>query len=294
MSASRDSLEFGYDEFYDAYLGVSHNRALMGLSKAPLIHPSDFAAKNPQHVCLAALHGHLLYPSDERTLKDRVKDDGPYAKTLRARMDMFAEMVSEFNALQRRVGWMFGGVTTISLDDEPFTRAAFEQAGLGGTPIAEAALVYEEDREFFSLGHSGRLNHFARHLGFPNVQALTAFMGRLDDEASAMGFPSYAAMCVATRYIDHLLDVYEAQSSAHSALEDLRSKREFLKRESVFTIERFIACRLTEEGKTFHVDVSEEGVLIALYEGPLRGEVGIVTSQFLSDKSPHYHSTWFA
>ena len=163
MSASRDSLEFGYDEFYDAYLGVPHHRALMGLSKAPLIHPSDFAAKNPQHVCLAALHGHLLYPSDERTLKDRVKDDGPYAKTLRARMNMFAEMVTEFNARQQRFGKWFGGVTTIQIDDEPFTKEAFEQVGLGGTPIAEAALVYEEDREFFSLGHSGRLNHFARH-----------------------------------------------------------------------------------------------------------------------------------
>lgn len=53
--------EFGYDEFTTPYLGVSHNLALMGLSKAPSSIRPILAAKNPQHVCLAALHGHMLY-----------------------------------------------------------------------------------------------------------------------------------------------------------------------------------------------------------------------------------------
>lgn len=295
MSVSQDSVDFGYDEFYNSYLGVPYNQGLMGLSQASLIPPSTFSAKDPRHVCLAALHGHCIYPFDERTLKERVKENGPYPKTLSARMSAFAEMVSEFNNHQRQVGWMFGAVQTLSLDDnEPFTREQFELAGLGGTVIAKAALEYEADREFFSLGQSGRLNHFARHFGFSNIEALKVFVGRLDDEAVEMGFPSYATICVATRYMDHLSKVYGAQSSAHPALEQLRSKRDFLQRESVFVIERFMACRVTDEKKSFHVDINDEGLLIALHEGPLRGNTGVVTSQYLSDKSPDFHSTWFA
>lgn len=294
MSASQDSIDFGYDEFYNAYLSVPYNQGLMGLSKAILVPPPIFSAKNPQHVCLAALHGHIIYPLDERTIKDRVKEDGPYPKTLSARMKSFAEVVSAFNDQQRRAGWMFGGVITIVLDDDdPFTREQFERIGLDGTTIAKAALEYEADREFFSFGQSGRLNHFARHLGFPNVAALKAFVRRLDDEAIHMGFPSYATICVATRYMDHVCKAYATQSSAHLALDELQTKHDLLQRESVFLTERFMACRLTDERKLFHVDVNDEGVLIDLHEGPLKG-AGIVTSRYLSDRSPDFHRTWFA
>lgn len=293
MSLSQDSIEFGYDEFYDAYLGVPYNQGLMDLSKAILVPPSIFSAKDPRHVCLAALHGHIIYPFDERTIKDRVKNDGPYPKTLTARMKCFAELVSDFNDQQRQVGWVSGGVITIVIDEsDPFTREQFELVGLGGTAIAKAALQFEADREFFSLGHSGRINHFARHLGFPNLEALNAFVRRLDDESVQMGFPSYATICVATRYMDHVSKVDAAQSSAHPALGELQAKRDLLKQKSVFVIERFVACRVTDERKSFYVDVNEEGTFIVLHDGPLKG-AGIVTSQYLSDRNPDFHQTWF-
>ena len=294
MSASQDAVAFGYDEFFDAYLGVPYNQGLVELSKAPLVHPSIFSAKNPQHVCLAALHGLAVYPIDERTIKERVKDDAPYPKTLAARMKSFEEMASRFNDEQKRVGRMFGGVITLVLDDDdPFTREQFEFLGLGGTAIAEAALQYEEDRKFFSLGQSGRLNHFARHLGFPNVESLKEFVKRLDDEAVQMGYCSYATICVATRYMDHVLKAYAEKPKAQLALDELSKKRSLLQRESVFVIERFVACRVTSERGAFFVDVNDEGVFIALHEGQIKG-AGIVTSQYLSDRSPDYHRTWFA
>lgn len=294
MSASQDSISFGYDEFYNAYLSVPYNQGLMGLSKAILVLPSIFSAKDPRHVCVAALHGHVIYPFDERAIKDRVKEDGPYPKTLSVRMKCFSEMVSDFNEKQRRGGWMFGGVTTIVIDhNDPFTQEQFELVGLHRTPIAKAALEFENDRKFFSLGQSGRLNHFANHLGFPNVKALKEFVCRLDDEAIQMGFPSYATICVATRCIDHLSKVYATQSSVHPAFDELQAKYDLLKHESAFVIERFMACRFTDERESFYVDVNDEGTFIALYEGPLKG-AGIVTSQYMSDRSPDFHRTWFA
>lgn len=294
MSASQDAIAFGYDEFFYAYSGIPYNRGLMELSQTPLVPPSIFSAKDPHHVCLAALHGHVIYPIDERTIKERVKDGGPYPKALSYRMKSFAEMVSDFNDTQRRVGWMAGAVVTLVIDDDaPFTRDQFEHVGLGGTAIAEAALQYEEDRKYFSLGHSGRLNHFAQHLGFQNFESLKAFVNRLDDEAVQMGYPSYAALCVATRYMDHVLTVHAEQSNAQLALDGIIKKRGLLQRESVFVIERFFACRMTSEHRTFFVDVNDEGVLIALHEGRFKG-AGIVTSQYLSDRNPDFHRTWFS
>jgi hypothetical protein len=294
MSVSQDSICFGYDEFYSAYLGVPYNKALMGLSKAVLVAPSIFSAKDPRHVCLAALHGHIIYPFDERTIKDRVKVGGPYPKSLSARMKCFSEMVSDFNDQQRRKGWMSGGVITIVIDDRaPFTAEQFWRVGLDGTSIAKAALEFEADREFFSLGQSGQLNHFARHLGFPNVETLKAFVRSLDDEAINIGFASYATICVATRCMDHMSKVYANQLSAHPALDELQAKHDLLKHQSAFVIERFMACRVTEERKSFYVDVNDEGTLIVLHEGPLKGE-GIVTSQYLFDRSPDFHRMWFA
>ncbi|MBN3343131.1 hypothetical protein H5A44_11910 [Pectobacterium brasiliense] len=294
MFKSHDSISFGYDEFFVGYLSVPYNRGLMELSQTPLVSPSIFSAKDPRHVCLAALHGHAIYPIDERTLKERVKDGGPYAKTLLSRMELFAEMVSDFNCAQRRVGTMSGAVVTIVIDDDdPFTLEQFENVGLGGTEIAEAALQYEEDRQFFSLGQSGRLNHFARHYGFPNVEAFKAFINRLDDEAALMGFSSYATICVATRYMDHVSKACTDQPNAQLVLEELGKKRSLLQRESVFIIERFVACRVASERRAFFVDVNDEGVLIALHKGRFTG-TGIVMSQYLSDRNPDFHRIWFS
>ncbi|UYK83211.1 hypothetical protein NG827_12025 [Xanthomonas sacchari] len=293
MSASQDSIAYGYDEFYDAYLDVPYNRGLMELSQTPLISPSIFSAKEPRHVCLAALHGHAIYPIDERTIKERVKDGGPYPKTLASRMKNFAAMVSDFNDTQRRVGWMAGGSITLVIDDDPFTQEQFEWIGLGGSAIAEAALQYEEDRKFFSLGHSGRLNHFAQHLGFANVESLKAFVKRLDDEALQMGYHSYATICVSTRHIDHLVKKYTGDPKAQFALDELSKKRQLLQRESAFVIDHFVACRFASERRAFYVDVNDEGVLITLLEGQNKG-AGIVTSRYLSDRSPDFHRTWFA
>src|SRR5690606_33148286 len=112
----------------------------------------------------------------------------------------------------------------------------------------------------------------------------------LDDEANQMGFSSYATICVATRFMKHMSTVYEG----HPASVELQEKHDLLKHESAFTIERFMACRVTNERKSFYVDVNDEGVFIALHEGPLKGGAGIVKSQYLSDRSPNYHRTWFA
>lgn len=294
MSASQDSIAFGYNEFCDAYLGVPYNRGLMELSQTPLVSSSTFSAKEPRHVCLAALHGHVIYPFDDRTIKERVKEEGSYAKTIAWRMRHFAEMVSDFNDTQRRVGRMAGAVVTLVIDDDdPFTREQFECVGLDGTAVAEAALQYEADRTFLSLGQSGRLNHFAKDLGFQNLESLKAFVNRLDDEAVQMGYPSYATICVPTRYMDHALKAYAEHPQAQLALDELRKKRSLLQREAVFVIERFMACRVASKRGAFFVDVNDEGVLIALHEGRFKG-TGVVTSRYLSDRSPDFHRTWFA
>lgn len=291
MLASQDSICFGYDEFYSDYLGVPYNRGLMDLSKAILVHPSIFSAKDPRHVCLAALHGHAIYPFDEASIKERVKKEGSYSKTISARMRHFSEIISEFNERQQREGWMSGAVIMID-ENVPYTLEAFESIGLGGTDVAKAALELEIDRKFFSLGHSGRLNHFSRHLGFPNIEVLEAFVRQLDEEAIKWGFPSYAAICVSTRCIDHFSNACKARPGDHSALDELLAKKDLLKSKSAFVIERFIACRLGDERKSFYVDVNAEGTFVALYEGPLKG-AGIVSSQYLSDRSPEFHRKWF-
>jgi hypothetical protein len=294
MSATQDSIVFGYDAFYDAYLGVPYNLGLVELSEDQLPDPTAFSAHEPRHVCLAALHGHMINPVDEHSIKARVKDDAPYTKTIAARIEIFKRMVAEFNAEQQRVGRYFGGIVKLVIDDnDPFTEEQFASVGLGGTAIAKAALQYEVDRKYFMLGHAGRLNHFAQHYGFSNLEGLKAFVNRLDVESQAMGYGSYATLCTSTRFMKHLEEKYRENADMKPALDALREKSELLRRESAFTIERFVACRRVGFEEPYFVDVSDDGVFIELREGQFKG-AGMVCSQFVSDRNERFHSDWFA
>lgn len=294
MSSSLDSVEFGYDDFYAEYLGIPYIAGLVELSRAQVINPSEFSAQNPRHLCLAALHGHIIYPIDECAIKKRVSDDSPYTKTIVKRMEHFRRMVSDFNGRQQRIAPYAGGAITIVIDDDdPFTSEQFEIVGLEGSAIAKAALQYELDRKYLKLGRSGRLNHFAQEYGFPNLEALKVFVDRLDIEAQVMGYESYATICTSTRFIDYLGRNYIGQASMKSALEALHQKRDLLQQQSAFTIECYVACRVFGSHEPYFVDIDAEGVLIELREGGFVG-TGIVSSRFLSDRNDQFHGEWFA
>jgi len=293
MCPSNNSVEFGYDDFYAKYIGVPYNRGLIELSAVQLPLPSVFSATDPQHICLAAMHGHMLYPIDERSIKVRIDDDAPYSKTIAVRIEKFKEMVSEFNAVQVHIGPFYGRELSIVIDDsDPFTIEQFEQVALGDSDIARAALQYEIDRQYHALGHAGRLNHFAKQYNFGNFGQLKAFVERLDAEAQIMGYPSYGTLCTSTRYMTHLLEKYKGQDNMKPALNALKEKQDMLKKESVFIIDQFMKCRATDTKVPYHVDVQADGVLIELREGRFKG-AGIVTSEFISDRSERFHDEWF-
>lgn len=292
MSASSCSIAFGYDEFYAEYLNVPWNKGLMECSSAPLPLPTQFSSHNPRDCCLLALHGHILYPHDERSAKERVKDGGSYGKTIAYRMQLFEDMVGEFNALQQKMKHLLGGAITITIDDGPVLDS-FPLADFGGAAIVEAAPQYEADRNFLKLGQSGRLNHFAQEYGFANYQKFREFLELLDEEARRMGYPSYGAICVPTRYLEHVQRQLATDESMQSTLAELAEKRDLLQQQTAFTIERFVACRRAEKTLDFFVDVSEEGVIISLRDGPFAG-IGIVSSKYMSDRNEAFHSKWFA
>lgn len=288
MSPSKNSIEFGYTDFHKRYVSNPFCRGLLELSKVPLAHPSAFSAVDPNNVCLAAMHGHMLYPIDERSLKVRVGDDAPYSKTISARVASFKKQLTEFNAQPKPVFFTF----EIVIDDTPFTLEEFQFYGLGEHDIARAALEFEIDRKYHSLGHAGRLNHFAQHYGFHNFIQLKAFVERLDIEAQMMGFPSYGTLCTSTRYMNHLMEKHKGQASMAPALAALMGKWDLLEKESVFIISQFMECRTTDAKVPYRVDVSADGVLIELREGMFKG-TGIVSSEFMSDQNRHFHDMWF-
>jgi len=292
MSASSCSIAFGYDEFYAEYLNAPWNKGLMERSSAPLPLPTQFSSHNPQDCCLLALHGHILYPHDERSTKERVKDGGSYGKTIAYRMQLFEDMVDEFNALQQQMKYLLGGAITITIDDGPVLDS-FPLADFGGAAIVEAAPQYEADRKFLKLGQSGRLNHFAQEYGFANYQKFREFLELLDEEARRMGHPSYSAICVPTRYLEHVQRQLATDASMQPTLAELLQKRDLLQQQTAFTIERFVACRRAEKTPDFFVDVSEDGVIISLRDGPF-ASTGIVSSMHMSDRNAEFHGKWFA
>ena len=280
MKVSKDSLNFGYSEFYSSFSSIDIYRALMDSSGRKLVSPSVFSIKLPQHVCLAALHGFVVFPSGEKGIKDRVKDGGPYQKTLEKRMKEAKQAVERFNDQQQRHGVSFGGTITIDLDDgDPITECDLEMLGLDGSDVAEAVLAYQEDKKFFSLGKSARLNHFAQHYGFPNLSALEAFIQRLDDEATSMGFASYAALCTPSGYLDSL----SKKDPTSSALAELIEQWKMLKHQTVFFLHCFVLCRTTDRCN-FFVTGHQEGVHLKLRDGRTVQQGGIFESQHLSDK----------
>ncbi len=282
---SQDSVEFGYDEFYAEYLGVPYNRGLIELSRAQIIAPSDFSAHDPRHLCLAALHGHIIYPTDECEIEACIGDDSPYAKTIATRMENFRVMVADFNAKQKSVASYAGGMITIDIDDDdPFTLEQFEFLGLGESAIAKAALQYEWDRKYFTSSRSGRINHVAQEYGFANIEKLKMFLDRLNNEAQAIGYESYGTICTATRFMDYLGQKYSGQANMKPALEALHQKRDFLQQQSAFTIERYLACRIVGSREPYFLEVNDEGVLIELREGRFVGSA-IVSSRFESHYS---------
>lgn len=279
MKVSKDSLYFGYHEFYNSFSSIPIYRAFMELSGKTLVSPSVFSIKSPRHICLVALHGLVIFPSDEKGIKDRVKDDGPYSKALANRMKEARQVVERYND-QLRLNRLTFTFPIIDLEsDDPITNCDLEMCGLDGTDIAEAVLTYQEDKEFFSLGQSGRLNHYARHYGFSNLLALKAFIQRLDDEAVSMKFASYAALCTPSRYLDSLSKQHPPTSFA---LAELKEQWEMLKQQTVFFLHCFIVCRMTDQCN-FFVTGHQEGVYLKLRDGRTVQE-GIFDSQHLSDK----------
>lgn len=278
MKVSKDSLDFGYDEFHSSFSRVPIYSALSGSIGLALVPPSAFSAKSPLHLCLAALHGFVIYPSDERGIKDRVKKDGPYPKTLANRMQAAKQVVERYNDQLRRNRLTFTFPTIDLESGDPITNCDLEMCGLDGTDIAEAVLAYQEDKEFFSLGQSGRLNHYARHYGFPNLEALKVFIQRLDDEAVSMGFASYAALCAPSRYLESL----NKEDPTSSALAELKEQWELLKQQTVFFSHCFVLCRTTDRCN-FFVDGHQDGVHLKLSDGR-SVQQGIFESQHLSDK----------
>lgn len=78
-----------------------------------------------------------------------------------------------------------------------------------------------------------------------------------------------------------------------STLAELTEKRNLREQQTVFMIERFVACRRTTEPRDSFVDVTSEGMFIALRNGA--SEVaGFVTSKHISDRSGDFRRTWFA
>lgn len=292
MSASSCSVAFAYDKFYAEYLSLPLNKGLMDRSHAVLPFPKHFSSHNPRDCCLLALHGHIIYSYDERSAKDCVKDGGSYCKTVATRMRLFEEMVDEFNTRQQQSKRFFGSAITITIDDGPVV-GSFPLADYGGAAIVEAAPQYELDRSFVELGQSARLNRFAQEYGFPNFQQLREFLVRLDEEARCMGFPSYDAICVPSRYLTFLQDQLASDEDMQPTLVELAEKSDLLQQQTAFTIERFVACRRPENtSRDFFVDVTREGVVISLHGGIL--ETGVVSSMHLSHRSQQFHAIWFA
>lgn len=291
MSITTSSRAFGYDAFFFDYLSVPLNKALMERSSAPLPHPSTFSSTRPRDCCLAALHGHQIYPPDDQSIKERVKDGGAYFRTVLTRIRRVTEMVENFNARQKQVSEFIGGRITITMDDGPLV-GSFPLEDFGGEDIVRAAPQFELDRKFLTLGHSGRLNHFAQEYGFANVEQLRAFIRMLDAEALALGFPSYAAICVPSRYLEHLQNELANDEGMQSLLATLTENLTLLQQQSAFTLERFVTCRRSSEKHDFFVDVSEYGVYITILDGPLEGR-GLVSSTRMSDRSKDFQEVWF-
>lgn len=293
MLPSRDGFAFGYVDFYNAYLSVPFNRALVEFSGIPLPSPAVFSVRDPLHVAVAAQHGHQIFPPNEAEIKTKVNDGDPYARNVEARMAEFRQMVADHNACQDKISMFAGGAVKILIEDAPFTIEEFELAGLGESVIAQAAMQFEKDREFFRLGRSGRLNHFAKEYGFPNLKALTAHIGEIDQAAQRLGIPSYAVLCTTSRYIDHVLARSEGDPAMTAAVGALREQRALLTRESVFFVECFIACRVAEANTPFYIEVLEDGVSVEVRSGPRAGKA-IVASRRHSDKQSQIHARWFA
>ncbi|WP_221624259.1 hypothetical protein, partial [Burkholderia stagnalis] len=154
-----------------------------------------------------------------------------YSKTIAARMKLFEEMVGEFNARQQQMKRLVGGAFTITIDDGPVLDSSLLVGGVGGTAIVKAAPQYEVDRKFLKLGQSGRLNHFAQEYGFANFDKFREFLGLLDAEAQAMGYPSYSAICVPTRYLEHLQCQLMNDVDMQSTLAELMEKRDLLQQQ---------------------------------------------------------------
>jgi len=283
LPPTQDSVEFGYDKFYAEYLGVPYVRGLIELSRTEVIPPSDFSAHDPRHLCLAALHGYIIYPIDECEIEACIADDSPYIKTIATRIEDFRVMVADFNEKQKSVGQYFGGTITITIDDDPFTLEQFEFIGLGESAIAQAALQYERDRNYSKWGRSERINHFAQEYGFANIEELKMFLDRLNNEAQVIGYESYGTICTATRFMDYLGKKYIGHANMKPALDALHQKWDFLQQQSAFTIERYLACRILGSHEPYFVDVNGKGVLIELLEGRFVG-AAIVSSRFDSPK----------
>ena len=267
LSPSQDSVQFGYDKFYAKYLGKECLRGLIELSRTEVIPPSKFSIHDPRHLCLAAFHGYIIYPIDEHEIEAFLAND-----SISKRMDDFRVAAAKFNAEQELLARYRSSSSTIDIDDdEPFTLEQFERRGLGDSDISKAALQYERDRKYSKLARLERLNHFAQEFGFANIEELKIFLDRLNDEAQAIGYESYATICNATRFMDYLGRKNVEKANMTPALDALHRNRAVLQQRSAFIIDRFLACRTLGVHEPYFIDVNGKDVMIELFEGRFAG-----------------------
>lgn len=297
IMTTNSSIYFGYDKFYSAYYSYPDNKRFIELSSFPLPSPSEFSHKNAHHCCLAALHGHYIHAPSESNAKKNVTNKKLYEKTIAARMKLFESLVDEFNMKHERSGRLSGCITIITIDEnKPVLEPADFRlvASLGGSNIIRALEQYHHDRKYKALGQAARLNHFAQEYGHTNFTDYKKFLNQLDIAAQEMGFPSYEALCVPSRYLKHIQQSLIKDQENENLLLDLKEKMELLESQSVFTIERYISSRKTKKQDVFkfHVDVTKEGEVAIEFKTNTQHAKFYISSNYISNSSDDYFKIW--
>lgn len=290
------SSRFGYDEFYSSYLLSQDNKVFVENSPFPLPLPNDFSHNNARHCCLAALHGLSIHPPSEAVAKKTIKSNKQYGKVIAARVELFENLVQEFNIKQVNNALFTGVIFKITIDaNSPVLEPDFFPlvASLGGSTIIKALDQYHNDRKYSTFGQAARLNHFAQEYGFINFNTYKVFLSQLDLAAQELGFPSYKAICTPSDYLMHIQQLLIKDESNPSLLHNLKEKNDLLQRQSVFTIERYIACRnaTQQDDFEFHVDVTTDEVAIKFKKGTNHVEF-YISSVYISNSSDEYLKIW--
>lgn len=285
-----------YAQFYYGYTACLPVRGLLALCGARLPHPDQFSDTDPSDVCTAAFHGVPIFAPDPQAVKDSVKDGGPYAQTIQARLSDFRDkIVPAANDALREWARMNPFIVpsddpetapsikvllfTIEIeDDKPFTREDFMEFPVMSEGFIKTALQYEQDRLFEHKTHRERMDHFAADYGFPHFKRFREFMDQLNAHAREADHASYDHLAIPTRYLNLMVARYQESK----LLAEVEEKRELLIQQSPFFIRCFFDCRVSS--RPFHIDVQPDGVLIRLDAGPLCGSTFVHNSVHVSDR----------